>query len=403
MSRKSLDVTIVGCTGFTGRLVAQYFASTVAKRLPSLRWALAGRDASKLAALADSLPSSPSETIIASLSEGDAERIAEPSRVILSTAGPFALYGTPLIRACIKHGASYTDINGEIGWHHSMINEYDQAAREAGITLVPSAGFDSIPSDLGAQWMAERLGGNASKIRCYASLRGGFSGGTVASGINSEKQHGSLLSDPFLLGGSRAGGPRQEDCDPPYEAKLDPHIGKHVAPFGMAVINSRIVRRTAGLLEARGFAHPSVRLYARDFAYSEVAMAPDEETAVKMARAASVPASKLQELVAQGRLPAPGDGPSEAERAKNWFRFHFLAESSEPGIPKLAGTVSGGDPGYTETAKMVSESAVMLATDGPDSEAIGFQTPASALGARLRARLHSEGISFEEAPLPSSV
>ena len=200
---RPLDVALVGATGFTGRLVARYFADTIAKRLPNLRWAIVGRDQKKLTALADSLSIGPSDIIVTSNAEG-IDRAASSSRVALSTAGPFALYGTPLVEACVRNGTSYVDINGEIGWHREMIDRFDKAARAADATLVPSCGFDSIPSDLGAQWMAERLGGNARRIRCYAALRGGFSGGTVASGINSELQHGSLLSDPFLLGGVRA-------------------------------------------------------------------------------------------------------------------------------------------------------------------------------------------------------
>lgn len=395
---RPLDVALVGATGFTGRLVARYFADTIAKRLPNLRWAIVGRDQKKLTALADSLSIGPSDIIVTSNAEG-IDRAASSSRVALSTAGPFALYGTPLVEACVRNGTSYVDINGEIGWHREMIDRFDKAARAADATLVPSCGFDSIPSDLGAQWMAERLGGNARRIRCYAALRGGFSGGTVASGINSELQHGSLLSDPFLLGGVRAGGPRAEDADPPAAAAYDELIGAHVAPFGMAVINTRIVRRTVGLLESRGFPHPTCRAFARDFQYSEVALAPDEASAAKMARAASAPAAKLKELVESGRLPRPGEGPTEEERASNWFKFTLIAEGGAEGMERatrLKGIISGGDPGYSETAKMVAESAVLLATEGPtDPAARGFQTPASALGRPLRERLHREGILFE--------
>ena len=253
----------------------------------------------------------------------------------------------------------------------------------------------------------------------------------------------------------------------------------------MAKINTRIVRRSVGLLDASILHHsdrgasidPSCQLYAPEFSYSEAALAPDEPTAVKMAvctqasihvegghcsharwhgpierlllplstltlrsplcpprsafsalllsalcplplaydgcsrpnrsreqRAASAPASKLKEMVDAGRLPMPGQGPDEETRRSSWFKFTFLAEGAEGA--RLAGTVSGGDPGYDETAKMISESAVQLATAGPqtlpggDMSAFGFQTPATALGAPLRQTLHAEGIKFEDAPLP---
>jgi short subunit dehydrogenase-like uncharacterized protein len=188
-------------------------------------------------------------------------------------------------------------------------------------------------------------------------------------------------------------------------AAYDESVASFIAPFGMAPINTRIVRRTVGLMEA---AEPSraAQLFDPAYSYREVCLAPSEEMATKMARAATAPVDVRKKLVDQKRLPSPGEGPSAEERAKSWFKFTLVAESSDGDRAKrLACTVSGGDPGYDETAKMVSEAAVTLATEPratlPASAAGGgFLTPATALGDVLRERLHAEGIVFEPAAVP---
>jgi short subunit dehydrogenase-like uncharacterized protein len=210
MPVREFDVVLWGCTGFTGRLVARYFANTIGPRLPNLRWALAGRDKEKLHDLASSIRGSDAPVPQLVASNETFSTIAESTRVVLSTAGPFALYGTPIIEACVRAGCDYVDINGETGWHRSVIDKYDEEARAQGVVLVPSSGFDSIPSDLGAQWMAKRIadecGRPTRKITCYVTLRGNFSGGTVASGINGDEEYGpEYLANPFLLGGARVG------------------------------------------------------------------------------------------------------------------------------------------------------------------------------------------------------
>ena len=422
MTSRPFDVVLWGCTGFTGKLVAKYFASQVANRVPKLRWALAGRSKEKLQALVDDLDL-PVPVLIASANNQDeVNQVAASTKVLLSTAGPFAKYGTPVVEACVRSGCDYVDINGEVGWHKRMIDLYDEAARNAGVVLIPSSGFDSIPSDLGAAYMARRVlevsGLPTRRVSAYVDMRGAFSGGTVASGIHSEKIHGTeYLSDPFLLGGEpfTTGGLISDEHEDPKGPAFDPFINSFVAPFGMATINTRIVRRSVGLFEE---ASPSYHadLYAMDFGYRERMLAPDEAAAAKMSRAALVPASKLEDLVAAGRLPSPGEGPDAETRAKSWFKFFFVAEADGPAGAsgslsfKLAGTVSGKDPGYDETAKMVSETAVMLATHDQEARAeatgvrrSGFLTPATALGSLLQDRLHEEGIRFEEAPLPKGV
>jgi short subunit dehydrogenase-like uncharacterized protein len=264
----------------------------------------------------------------------------------------------------------------------------------------------------------EASGLPTKRVSAYVSLRGHFSGGTVASGIDNELTHGtSYLADPFLLGGEpfNTGGLISDEHDDPTEHAYDELVSSYVAPFGMSTINTRIVRRTVGLIEEDAPDLHASR-HSIDFGYRERQLAPDEATAKKMARAAQAPASKREELVAAGRLPAPGEGPDAETRAKSWFQLRFVAEADGPAGAsgslsfKLAGTVSGGDPGYDETAKMVSETAVALATHTPEERAeatgvrrAGFLTPATALGSLLRETLHEEGIRFEAAPLPEGV
>ena len=400
---RSHDIVLWGCTGFTGSLVARYFAQTVAPQWPELRWALAGRSEAKLLKLAASLGGPP--IIVAdATSPDDVARVASNTRVLLSTAGPYALHGSPLVEACAVYGTGYVDINGETGWHRQMIDKYDATARASGSVLVPSSGFDSIPSDLGAQWMAERVfercGQPTRRISCYVSLKGEFSGGTIASSILSDEKFGAdYLANPFLLGGMPQTGRMRDEHMDLTSASFDEQIRSAVAPFGMAPINTRIVRRSVGLLEASD-PKRAASLFSRDFCYRELALAPSAEVAAKMAKAASAPATKIKELVAKGRLPTPGQGPSAAARSQSWFQFTLIAEAAD-GFFQLAGKISGGDPGYDETAKMVAEAAVCLATQSaPPSPGGGFMTPATALGAPLRERLHVQGIKFEDMPVP---
>ena len=316
------DVLIWGSTGFTGQLVARYFAEVIRLHRPALRWALVGRDTTKLRQLSDSLTSANGghapEFLVASAAEqSEVDAVVAQGRVVLSTAGPFARIGTPVVDACVRLGTHYVDINGEPGWHADMIAKYEAAARANGVVLVPSSGFDSIPSDLGVQWMAERVaakfGAPARRIGSYVAMKGGYSGGTVLSGILSEEAHGKeKLADPYLLGGRRPGGARPEDADL-SAARWDEAVGGWTAPFAMAQINTRVVRRSVALFEQVA-PQAAAQAFDRDFTYAEAALAPDEASARKMARASEAPASKRRALVQDGRLPSPGQGPSPAQR-----------------------------------------------------------------------------------------
>tara|TARA_B100000524_G_scaffold344338_1_gene241478 strand:- start:470 stop:1942 length:1473 start_codon:yes stop_codon:yes gene_type:complete len=438
--KREFDLLVYGSTGFTGGLVVSYLARTAPAELC---WAVAGRDAAKLRALArdaaaeaastGSLAQAPAIVVADARCSEAVDAMAQRTRVILSTAGPFRHHGTPVIAACVRQSTDYVDINGEVAWHRQMIDEHDAAARRAGVRLLMSAGFDSAPSDLGALWIAQRARDelNAPLLRCsaFVAMRGQLSGGTVLSGILSEEssEAASVASDPFALGGGQShpsqSHPSQSDAaercaadprliDPrlidPSGARFEPLVGSWTSPFGMARINTRIVRRTIALLEERA-PTDAARLFAPGFVYSECALALDETAARKAARAAAAPPALLRTLVESGKLPKPGAGPSEEERANGWFRFYLVGEvapAAPGGAPRrIDGTVSGGDPGYGETAKMVAEAALLLVADrragahtlhpGGFIHPGGFTTPAACFGSRLRRRLQSRGIRFE--------
>ncbi|KAH8091498.1 oxidoreductase [Aureococcus anophagefferens] len=285
-----LDIIVYGATGFTGSLVAAYLSKT-----PGLRWAVAGRSRAKLETLAASLagaPAPPQETVVASPSDApaDAETLASAARVVLSTAGPFSLYSDAVVAACARAGA-YVDIDGEVRG-------------------VPS---EATPG-----------------------------GGTIATGMSRATNFPGDVADACLLGGD----PDVVNGD--VVAAVAPSAARPywLAPFGMAPINTRVVRRSGELLG-----------YGAGFSYDEYAVAPSEAAASKMAKNAAVPPDALQSLVDRGRLFAPGAGPDAATRAASSFRLDVVDAATND----VLASVSGGDPGYDETAKMVSEAAALPA------------------------------------------
>jgi len=387
------DVCLIGATGFTGGLTAEYLTS--AARPQGLRLALAGRSTEKLEALRARLlaryggawPAAVPQLVDTS----DIDGLVQRSKVIINTAGPFLSSAPPVVAACAKHGRDYVDITGETPFVKQTIDRHDAEARASGALLVPMCGFDSIPSDLGTLRAVRRIkelfGEETVRVSCFATMRGSLSGGTLASGIEMEKQPDvfARMLDPFLLGGRPEGGARPEDADATDAAAVAE--GAWAAPFMMASLNTRVVRRTSGLL---GPSHG----YAPAFGYSERMLVGDRETAERLAKP-KPPVSKREAMRDAGRLPKPGEGPSREERAKSWFRFLLVAEAASG--KRFVTSVSGGDPGYTETSKMVSEAALALLFDRPALPAqSGVLTPASAFGPVLERRLREAGVAFAD-------
>lgn len=376
-AKQALDIVVYGATGFTGRLVAQYLS----RQAPNVRWGIAGRDWTKLNLLVEELlenANPPKQTMcVDSAAEDDsmASAVASAARVVISTAGPFSKYSDRVVKACAERGTSYVDINGEIPWVRRIIDRDAATARTSGAVIVPNCGFDSVPSDLGALLASKRKRPPIGKLEGHVKFRGLMSGGTIATGIHVATTFPGEMSHPALIGGVG----EADDFRPRPPTDSRPYW---LAPFGMAPINTRVVRRSAMLLG-----------YGDDFRYDEFAVAPSEAAAAKMARNVAAPPEKLAALVEAGKLFKPSQGPDAKTRAESWFEL-VVVSADEPDAPLAS--ISGGDPGYDETAKMVAEAALTLVSTPQDQLPCrgegGVWTPASALGVPFIQRLKLAGL-----------
>jgi short subunit dehydrogenase-like uncharacterized protein len=413
---RSFDVLLWGATGFTGQLVAEYLARHhgVGREL---RWALGGRSREKLEGVRASLEAVDPRARELPLVLGDGadraslDRLAVDASVVCSTVGPYALYGRELVAACVEAGTDYCDLTGEAQFVRAMIDAHHARAAATGARIVHCCGYDSIPSDLGTLMLQERAraehGAPCPAVKHFAGeARGGMSGGTAASMVamvdeaSRDARVRRLLNDPYSLDPDR--GERGPDGHDQRGVRWDADLGMWTGPFLMAAINTRVVRRTNALL---GYA------WGRDFRYREamsfgrgakgwlLAAGVSAGTALGVA-AVAVPA--VRRVVVKRVLPAAGEGPSKAVRDAGFFVSRFVGTRPD-GRGKLRGTVRGtSDPGYGETAKMLSEAAVCLAKDG---DAIpkrgGVLTPGSCMGMRLVERLRAAGMTFDVEGAPS--
>lgn len=407
MATRDLDIVLWGCTGFTGTLVAEYFARDIAPKHPQLRWALAGRSRDKVEAvkakLRESWPGVDPEILIGEADDqASVDAAVGRCKVLLTTAGPYLSRGTPIVEACVRLGTHYVDISGETSWVTDMIDKYHHAAEEKGIFIVPMSGYDSIPSDLGvlfaAQKVRELYGQPTRHARTVVEMNGAMSGGTLATSIEMGRdfpEHLKRQQDPFCMGGGTV--PRPEDEDQ-FEAVLDPDLGVWRQPFMMAQLNTRVVRRSNAWLH-----------YGTGFSYGESQQVKDEASARKAAEATKAQQKQLENMWKvsdkmrnSGRMPKQGEGPDAAMRAKSYFRHDVVAVAADGRA--LVCEVRGGDPGYTETAKMISESALCYLLDRDHlARRGGVLTPAAAGGMTLVGRLQAAGIAFEfKRELPSA-
>lgn len=402
-SGRELDVLLWGATGFTGRLVAEHLLARHGAA-GSLRWALGGRNREKLERLradlgtaAEALP-----LVVANADdEGALAEVVPRARVVCTTVGPYALYGSKLVAACARSGTHYCDLTGELPWMRRMIDAHQKEAEESGARIVHNCGFDCIPSDLGVFFlqreMQARHGVACARIRYRVlDFRGGFSGGTAASGMNMLAEAAAdpairrLIADPYGLNPPGERGPDEPDRLTPAQ---EPDLG-WTAPFVMAAINTRVVRRTNALL-----GHP----WGREFRYDEAIVTGPGPTG--FAKAAAVAAGQAAMAAGGGLgpvrgllgrfLPEPGTGPSARQREQGFFDILLLGEHPTDPSKNLKGRVRGDrDPGYGSTSKMLGEAAVCLAQDAL-SVGGGFWTPAAAMGAPLLERLGAHaGVEF---------
>ena len=382
---RDLDIVLFGATGFTGGLTAEYLA----RHAPSgCRWALAGRNPAKLEAVRARLAEIDGGLAGLPLLHADVTDpaslrvVAEATRVVITTVGPYIEYGEPLVAACTEAGTDYVDLTGEPEFVDRMYVRHHQRAVETGARIVHACGFDSIPHDLGALFTVERLPeGVPIRLRGYLRSNARFSGGTFASALTAmsrARQMKQAMAERRRLEPRPEGRKVRTTARPPHH---DAEAGYWLVP--LPTIDPFVVKRSAAALDRFG----------PDFTYSHYAAVKKLPTVVagiagvgSLAAAAQLP--PLRKLLLS-RVPQ-GEGPSEERRARSWFAMRFIGE----GGGRLVHTeVTGGDPGYTETAKMLAESALCLAFDD-NPRTSGQVTTATAMGDNLIDRLVKAGMGF---------
>ena len=378
------DIIVYGATGYTGRLVAEHLFRTYGEG-GDLKWAMAGRSAEKLAAVRDEMGALESVPLVVADASDPASlaAMAKRAKVIITTVGPYQLYGDGLVAACAEAGCDYVDLTGESHWIAKMIAANEGKAKASGARIVFSCGFDSIPFDLGVFFVEEeakkRFGAPATRVRGRVrAMQGGLSGGTLASGMatmaaaQADPGLQAVLADPFALTPGFKG-PAQPDGETPYEDKV---TGSWVAPFMMASINSKAVHRSNLLL---GHA------WGTDFQYDEMLMIDGPPK--------GGPPGGFS--FGDGPMPQPGEGPSKEDREAGFYDILVIGETAEGKTVRCS--VKGDmDPGYGSTSKMLGESAVCLARDvSREQTPGGCWTSAAAMGEALIARLEKHaGLTF---------
>jgi short subunit dehydrogenase-like uncharacterized protein len=388
MSSSKFDIVVYGATGFTGQLVAEYLAAHY-KGDSNLKWAMAGRSKEKLASVRDAI-GAPADTplIVADASDpASLKAMVDQAKSVISTVGPYQLYGSDLVAACVNSGTDYFDLSGEPLWMRQMIDKHDAAAKASRARIVFSCGFDSLPFELGAFFVQEEakrvFGAPAARVKGRVrDMRGTFSGGTAASAratfeaVAKDLSLVALLKNPFVLTPGFEGPKQPPGNKPVFEEDLQ----SWTAPFVMATINTRNIHRSNMLM---GFP------YGKDFVYDEMVLTGSGEQG--QANAKRVMAANTEKT--GPNAPKPGEGPSKEERENG--RYDLLYIAIAPDGRQVRASVKGDrDPGYGSTSKMISECAICLLRDTPNVPA-GIWTPGAAMGHKLIKRLVDHaGLTF---------
>lgn len=406
-----LDVVVYGATGFVGRLVAGHLA----QHAPAgVRVGLAGRDRAKLEGVRTGLGASAAEwplLIADATDDASLDALAAAARVVVSTVGPYARHGLPLVRACAEAGTDYVDLTGEVLFHRESIDRFHETAARTGARIVHSCGFDSVPSDLGVRELFERVAADGAgdlgeTTLVVSDLRGGVSGGTVDSlrlqvdAVKHDAAARATVLSPYSLTPDRPAEPdvgRQSDAAVLRAADVDPGLGGFLAPFFMGPYNTRVVRRSTAL---RGHE------YGRGFRYRETMAVGSSPLSLVPAAALTAGMGALVAALAFGptralldkALPKPGQGPGERAREAGHFAVDIYTTTST-GARYVARVAAQGDPGYAATAVMLGQSALALALDRDRlPEAAGVLTPSTGIGAPLADRLRASGFTLEARP-----
>lgn len=384
-ANQEFAVVVFGATGFTGRLVVDYINRHYAGS--GLSWALAGRDYDKLCAVRESLGVDAEVPVIVAdgHDSGSMASMVKRASIVLTTVGPYQLYGDVLLAACAEAGTDYVDLCGEPAWMYDMIEKHSTAAQKSGARIVFSCGFDSIPFDLGVFFLQQtaiaRLAQTAPRVRGRVrAMKGSFSGGTLASfkatmaaaGRNTEII--SRLKDPFSLCHDFRGPEQPRGNRPEFDASLNSWL----APFVMASINTKNIHRSNLLLGHQ---------YGTHFVYDEMLVTGPGEKGKALAQTLAAGNG-----LGDKHIP-PGEGPTLEERENGSFDILMIGEVSDGREVRIS-VSADCDPGYAATSKMIVESALCL-LENPDEAEGGIWTPAPAMGSLLIKRLREKaGLTF---------
>jgi len=398
---REFDLIVYGATGFTGRQAAAYVAAHAPH---GLKWAIAGRSGARLEAVRKALEC-PVQVLVADAQDAvKIDALARRARVVLTTVGPYARFGTALFAACAAAGTHYVDITGETPWVRRMIDVHQATAQASGAVMVPMCGFDSVPSDLGAwmmvDWIRRHWHTGTRSVRTGFKLNGGVNGGTLASAMNmgENPQQQRQMARPFLLDPdpevvvARAGARHADPLGPWFDADMGAS-GMWLSPFIMGAVNSRVVRRSAAIHAAAGMP------YGADFAYQEGLRVKSRwqgrMMTVGLAGAAVALSTGAGRALVRRFAPAPGEGPTDAQMDGGFFSTELVAEAEDG--RKLRGRVKAqGDAGNRNTVKMLCESAFAMCVDRErlPVDGGGVHTPATAFGGVLLARLRAAGMEW---------
>jgi short subunit dehydrogenase-like uncharacterized protein len=409
MTAPAYDLVVFGASSFVGQILTRYLAEYLPGEAPALRWAIAGRSASKLDELkralgpqGENLP-----TIIAdAANEAQLQALCGQTRVVVSTVGPYALYGEPLVKVCAETGTDYCDLTGEVQWIKRMQDKYEAAAKQSGARIVHCCGFDSVPSDMGVYFLQQQAqqqwGAPATQVKMRVkTLKGGASGGTIASIINVAQEAAAdpalrkELMNPYSICPPGHGFTARQHAVRGVE--YDSDFGVWTGPFLMAAINERVVHRSNAL---------SGNAYGNTFTYNEATLTGPGFKGRLTAFAfvfglgffmLGVMIAPIRKLLERFLLPKPGEGPSpEAQRAGR-YDLRFLGRSATGQVLNVKVT-GDRDPGYGSTSKMLGQAAISLALDHPQEggKGGGFWTPATLFDQRYIERLtRHAGLGFE--------
>lgn len=400
---RRLDLVVFGATSFVGQILCRHLVERHGTA-GSLRWAIAGRNAAKLEEVAAETGADVERIVVDAADAAGLAALAGSTKVVASTVGPYALYGTPLVAAVATAGTDYCDLTGETQWMRKVIDAHSADAVASGARVVHTCGFDSIPSDLGVwftqQRAQEQFGAPCVRIDMRVeAMKGGASGGTVASMVNlveeasKDKAVRALLADPYALAPpDLRTGPAQPDLARPARDEV---TGEWLAPFVMAAVNTRVVHRSHALLG---------RPWGPDFRYRETmatgrgplgAAKAGAVSAGLVAAMGAMAVGPIRRTLSRTVLPEPGDGPSPEAQRKGSFDVRFRGTTAE-GRTIDTRVTGDRDPGYGSTAKMLGEAAFALVELPPSAKAGGFWTPSTVLGDALVERLEAHaGLRFD--------